>query len=115
MTDDCFLAYVRRFDIVPQINEPMSGSATRRGPYPDPVSSLFILNRARRSDGSLVGDIIPVRQIRELVELVPRFGARADRRYTQYNSLNVCSEFYLNKYFTKELYLALSSTSGIEQ
>lgn len=115
MADDCFLAYVRRFDVVPQINEAMSGSATRRGPYPEPASSLFILKRARRSDGSLVGDIIPVRQIRELVELIPRFGEKADRRYTQYNSLNICSEFYLNKYLTKELYLALSNTTGLEQ
>ncbi|KAF5329324.1 hypothetical protein D9619_008912 [Psilocybe cf. subviscida] len=113
--DDCFLSYVHRFDIVPQINEPMSGSATRRGPYPEPASSLFILNRARRSDGSLVGDIMPVRQIRELVELIPRFGMKADRRYTQYNSLNTCSTFYLNKYLSKELYYALSNTVTLEQ
>lgn len=111
--DDCFLAYVQRFDIVPQINKSVSGSASRRGPYPEPASSLYLLKRAYRTSGSLVGDIVPVRQIQDLVELIPRFGKTADRRFTCFNSLEFSSEFWLNKYFNKELFLALSNTSGI--
>ncbi|KAF5321441.1 hypothetical protein D9619_000085 [Psilocybe cf. subviscida] len=113
--DDCFLAYVQRFDIVPQINKSVSGSVTQRGPYPEPDSSLYLLKRAHRTCGSRIGDIVPVRQIRELVELIPRFGEKADRRYTCFNSLEFSSEFWLNKYFNKELFLALSNTSGMEQ
>lgn len=113
--DDCFLAYVQRFDIVPQINESVSGSTTRRGLYPEPDSSLYLLKRAHRTSGDRIGDIVPIRQIRDLVELIPRFGKKANRRYTCYNSLEFASEFWLNKYFNKELFLALGSTSGLEQ
>jgi hypothetical protein len=99
---------VRRFDIVPQINKNISGSSTVRGPYPEPRSSLFILKRARRANGELIGDILPLRQVRTLVDLTPCFGKEADRRFTKYNSSTYCSEFRLNKYFDKELYLSLS-------
>ncbi|KAF8808233.1 hypothetical protein BYT27DRAFT_7222975 [Phlegmacium glaucopus] len=89
--EDCFLTYACRFDIVPQINKNISGSTTARGPYPEPKSSLYILKRGKAS-----------------VDLTPCFGNVADRRLTKYNSFSYCSEFRLNKYFNKELYLALS-------
>ncbi|KAG1836838.1 hypothetical protein DFJ58DRAFT_734722, partial [Suillus subalutaceus] len=56
---DRFLTYVYRFDIIPQ-------------------------------GGTLkwysVGDVVPVTQLRAPVNLVPRFGASADNRLTQYNN-----------------------------
>lgn len=106
--DDHFLIYARRFDIVPQVNSGITGSSTSRGLYPEPTSSLYILRRAQRASGDLVGDIIPLHQVRVSVELIPRFGTEADRRLTKYNSFSYCSEFRLNKYLDKELYLALS-------
>jgi hypothetical protein len=107
LRDDRFLTYARRFDIVPQVNKNISGS-TSRGLYPEPTSSLYVLKRAQRANGELVGDILPLHQVRVSVELTPCFGAKADRRLTKYNSFDYCSEFRLNKYLDKELYLALS-------
>jgi hypothetical protein len=69
-----FLSYVQRFDIVPQRNQKLSGSATRKGPYPDPASSMFVLKHALHQDESIVGDIIPLNRLRALVELTPVFG-----------------------------------------
>ena len=106
--EDRFLTYARRFDIVPQINKNISGSSTARGLYPEPKSSLYILKRARRANGELIGDILPLRQVRAAVGLTPCFGNAANPRFTKYNSSSYCSEFRLNKYFDKELYLSLS-------
>jgi len=105
---DCFLTYARRFDIVPQINKSISGSSTARGPYPEPKSTLYILKRAKRANGELIGDILPLQQVKAAVNLIPCFGNEANRRFTKYNSSSYSSEFWLNKYFDKELYLAFS-------
>ncbi|KAF8800937.1 hypothetical protein BYT27DRAFT_7227077 [Phlegmacium glaucopus] len=105
---DCFLTYARRFDIVPQINKNISGSSTAQGPYPEAKSSLYILKRARRANGELIGDILPLQQVSAPVDLTPCFGNVADHRLTKYNSSTYRSEFRLNKYFDKELYLSLS-------
>lgn len=99
VTNNPFVAYVERFDIIPQ----GTGSS-----IPEPASSLHILKRARRANGCPLGDIVPVSQIRSLVSLVPRFGEKADPRLTKTNCLAFSTEFWLNKYFTKELYFALS-------
>ena len=108
LRDDRFLTYARRFDILPQANKSITGSSTSRGPYPEPASSLYVVKRAKRANGEFVGDILPLHQVRALLELTPCFGTEANRRLTKYNSSSYCSEFRVNKYFDKELYLALS-------
>ncbi|KAG1800382.1 uncharacterized protein HD556DRAFT_1430435 [Suillus plorans] len=96
---DRFLVYVHRFDIVPQ----SSGTNDR-----EPSTQLHLLKRAKRSNGTRVGDIIPVTQLRALVNLVPCFGASADNRLTPYNSMEHASQFWLNKYWDKNSYFPLS-------
>jgi hypothetical protein len=103
-----FLTYVRRFDIISQINATVSGSRTLKGPYPEPSSGLYLLKRSKRSTGDIMGDVLPLDQIRSLVNLTPRFGKKACRILTKDNSLEISSEFWLNKYFTKELFFALN-------
>jgi Plavaka transposase len=100
-----FLAYVRRYDILPQ-RDP--ANHTQRGIFPDPNTGLFLLKRATRSNGEIAGDIIPLNQLRSLVDIAPRFGRKADPRLTNTNSLSFATEFWLNKYFDKELFYALS-------
>ncbi|KAJ7435753.1 hypothetical protein FB451DRAFT_1344717 [Mycena latifolia] len=95
-----FLAYVQRFDIIP----PAGG----RGPSPDPDTGMYRLKKARRANDTVVGDIIPLDRLRAHVELTPRFGKVADRRLTKENSMDRWEEFWLSKYFTKELFFALS-------
>jgi hypothetical protein len=104
---DRFVAYVQRFDIVPQ---PPVRSANAKGPHPDRASGMHVLRRARRTDHTVhtfLGDIVPLDQVRTLVELTPQFGNEADRRLTQTNASAYCSEFWLDKYFTKDLFFAL--------
>ncbi len=40
-------------------------------------------------------------------DVVPRFGAKADPRLNKTNTLACSNEFWLNKYFNKELFYAL--------
>ena len=100
-----FLAYVRRYDVIPQQNPT---NATQRGMYPEPNTGLFLLKRAKRANGEEVADIIPLDQLRAWVDIAPRFGEKADPRFTNSSSLTYATEFWLNKYFYKELFYALS-------
>ncbi|KAG1865732.1 hypothetical protein C8R48DRAFT_747731 [Suillus tomentosus] len=96
---DHFLVYVHHFDIVPQ----SSGADDR-----EPSTQLHLLKRAKHSNGTWVGDVIPVTQLRAPVNLVPRFGASADNRLTPYNSMEHASQFWLNRYWDKNVYFPLS-------
>ena len=68
---------------------------------------MYLLKRARRNGGEIMGDVVPLSQIRTLINLVPRFGAVADSRLTMETALEWSSEYWLNKYFDKELFYAL--------
>ena len=52
-----FLAYIECLDIVPQA-ESLDSAVRRVGP--DPVTNMLVLERARRVDGSYLGDIVPL-------------------------------------------------------
>ena len=81
----------------------------RHGRYPDPSTGMHLLKRARQSDGSIMGDIVPLGQLRKLVDLVPCFGKQANRQLAKETVLEYSSEFWLNKYFEKELFYAFKS------
>lgn len=102
---DRFLAYVQRFDIIPQ---PKFEGSAERGPYPEPASSLYLLKRGKRANGEIIGDIVPLNQIRALADVPPRFGAKANCTLSKENSHSVSTEFRLNKYFDKEMFLAMT-------
>ncbi|KAG2091184.1 uncharacterized protein F5147DRAFT_748146 [Suillus discolor] len=68
---DRFLMYVQCFDF----------SNDR-----DPTTRLYALKRAKHSNGNRMGDIILVSQLRAPVQLVPHFGATADKHLSAYNS-----------------------------
>ena len=44
------------------------------------------------------------------VQLVPRFGAKADTRLTSATSMEWSREFYLNGYFDKDIFQYLHSS-----
>ncbi|KAH7917007.1 hypothetical protein BV22DRAFT_1052756, partial [Leucogyrophana mollusca] len=94
------LAYVERFDIIPQPD----------GSLVDRATQMHVLKRALRSNGQPMGDIIPLKQLRSLVQLIPRFRSNADARLKSTNVMKYSSTFYLNKFFSKELYYALSNS-----
>jgi hypothetical protein len=102
---DQFLAYVQRFNIILQVNHKVS---TIEEPHPDPAAGMYVLKRVKCSNNTLLGDIVPLDQVQTLVELTPRFGDQADWCLTKTNSHAYSSEFWLDKYFTKELFYALT-------
>src|SRR6266540_644300 len=61
-----FLAYVRRYDIVPQQNP--AGPGARHGSFPETATGLYLLKRAKHSNGKYMGDIVPLDQVRALVD-----------------------------------------------
>ncbi|KAG2080578.1 uncharacterized protein F5147DRAFT_749292 [Suillus discolor] len=87
-----FLTYVQHFD-----------NSERES-----AMQLQVLKRAKRSNGTRIGDVIPVTQLRAPVNVIPRFGASADPRLTQYNSMEHAEEFWLNKYWDKNIFFPLS-------
>jgi len=89
-----FLTYVRRYDI--------------HSSSPEAATGLYLLKRAKRRNGDIMGDIVPLDQVRALVDVVPRFGRKARTQLTMANSMEYSEEFWLNKYFNKELFLSLS-------
>lgn len=102
VTDDNFpyLVYGQRFDIVSQLPSPAALPAK----IPDPVTGMYVVKRALRTDGSRLGDVFPLSRLRVPVELCPRFGQKADSRLTATNSFEYTSEFYLNKYSDKQVF-----------
>jgi hypothetical protein len=72
---------------------------------------MFVLKRALRSDESRIGDIIPLSHLRMPVYLIPKFGLKADVRLTAQNSMEFSKEFFLNRYYDKDVSLFLRSAS----
>jgi len=96
-----FLVYAERFDILPQ---PTSYGSTTRGCCPDPVTGMYVVKRSSRSSAARLGDVVPLSQARIPAPLIPRYGNRADPKLTAQNSLEFSTEFYINRFFDKELY-----------
>ena len=91
LTTDTFLAYVQRFNVTP----------------PDATSGLHGLKRALRSNGTPIGDVIPLAHIRSPAHTIPRFGKAANPQLTSHTSYELSSEFWLNKYWNKQFYYSL--------
>jgi hypothetical protein len=68
---------------------------------------MYVLKRAQRADGTAFGDIIPLHQLRDVVDLVPRIREKADPRLTKETSSAYSTKFYLNRYFLKDHFHAL--------
>ncbi|KAJ7903981.1 hypothetical protein B0H13DRAFT_2233932 [Mycena leptocephala] len=101
---DQFLAYVQRFDVVHQ-TDPDSGV---RGLFRDPATTMYQLKRARRTNGSPMGDVVPLDRLRAAVDLGPRLGKKANKKLTYQTILAYCDNLHLNHFYTKELFWALT-------
>lgn len=92
-----YLAYVQRFDIVPQTHLPRGMRLA-----PDPIHGMYVLRRAYRSDRRPMGAIVPLYHLRMPVHLIPRFGEKADPHLTAETSFDNSDVFFLNHYFDKQ-------------
>ncbi|KAJ4484164.1 hypothetical protein C8J55DRAFT_426296 [Lentinula edodes] len=107
-----FLAYCEWLDVVNQPPPPLEyqslpGYNAWSSHFPDYSSGCFILKRARRADGTPFGDIIPVSQFRSLVDICPCYRSTPHASLTRSSSQYHSDEFFLNKYFNKELFFTL--------
>ncbi|KAH7905390.1 hypothetical protein BJ138DRAFT_1138293 [Hygrophoropsis aurantiaca] len=73
----------------------------------DAVTGMHVLQRALRTNGDRVGDVIPLSQIRSPAHLIPRFGQKANIQLTKETSNQYSTSFFLNKYWNKEIFYAL--------
>ena len=72
---------------------------------PDPIHGMYVLCRANQSDGSPMGAIVLLHHLRIAVNLIPRFGEKADPHLTSQTSFDSSHLFFLNHYFNKEDFL----------
>ena len=69
---------------------------------------MYVLKQSVRADGVLLGDFIPLSQLHAVADLIPKFGVKANPQLMKQTSLAYSTEFWLNKYFDKQTYFALS-------
>ena len=86
-----FLTYVQCFDLVQHHIE----------------TGMPLLKRATHANGERLGDIIPISQLWSYINVLPHFGAVADPCLMECNSLKHSQEFFLNKYFDKNIMFSL--------
>ncbi|KAG2738995.1 hypothetical protein P692DRAFT_201730262 [Suillus brevipes Sb2] len=72
----------------------------------DPATEMIILKCAKYTDGTPIGNIVPLCQLRSFISLIPRLGDVADARFTKATSMHYSQSFLLNKYFDKDFYYA---------
>ena len=92
-----FLMYAQRLDIVAQGNNSV-----------ERTTGLHVLKKATCASGSPLGEVFPVDQLRSYAHIVPRFGEKADNRLTSTNCIHHSQSFFLNKYFDKDFFYALT-------
>jgi hypothetical protein len=76
---------------------------------PEPGIDMFSVHRHFRSNGTRMGDVLPLQNIQQIVQLIPKFGAVADPAFTMNNSAEIGREYYLNNFADKETFHAILS------
>lgn len=91
------LVYAERLDVVP-----------RQTGETEPTTGLHVLKRATRASGDSLGEVFPLDQLKSYAHIVPRFGPKANNRLSYSNSIHGSRSFFLNKYFDKDFFCAVS-------
>ena len=69
---------------------------------PDPVTGMYMLKKATRSNGSPMGAIVPLYHCHVPVHLIPQFGDTANPYLAPQTSMEQSKAFFLNHYFDPE-------------
>ena len=88
-----FFAYAQHFDIVPQQTLTNGKISCQKLLTVEPWTGMYILKCTQWSDGTNMGDIILLGHVKALVDLVPCFGAVAEKQLMKETSLEYSSEF----------------------
>ena len=98
LRSNAFLAYVQRFNI----SSPLMNNMT------EPAVAMHILKCMVGSDNTHVRDVVPLCHIRLPAHVIPRFGKEANPCLTRHTLYQLLHNFWLNKYWNKEFYYALT-------
>lgn len=71
---------------------------------PEPGIDMFIVECHMRASGARMGDIFQLTDIREILELVPRFDAEIPAGIDCNTSLEKMDSFYINNFSDKETF-----------
>ena len=63
----------------------------------------------KRNGNTPMCDVIPLMGVREIVQLVPVFGAKMDTQFNSNTSLDLMQEFYLNNFANKNTFHTILS------
>ena len=69
---------------------------------------MHLLKWVIRANGEHIGKVILVTFIHSPAHLIPHFGTEAHSCLTKLSSYELSTEFWLNEYWSKEFYYALS-------
>ncbi|KAG1832346.1 hypothetical protein F4604DRAFT_1606038 [Suillus subluteus] len=76
---------------------------------PAPVADMFSVQRRIRSNHDPSGDMVPLSSVRQVIELIPKFGQEVPLSMNCTNSLQLAREFYVNNFADKETFHAILS------
>lgn len=76
---------------------------------PEPGIDMFVVERHMRANGTRMGDIFELTDVREVLELVPCFGDKMPDGLNCNNSLEVMNSYYINNFSDKETFHAILS------
>jgi hypothetical protein len=76
---------------------------------PEPGIDMFSVHRHFCSNGTKMGDVLPLQNVRQMVQLVLKFGAVAHPALTKDNSMDLVRDFYINNFDDKETFHAILS------
>ena len=66
---------------------------------PDSVSKLYKVRKQRESgNAEIVGEVVLLSSIRQIIQLIPKFGQKANLSWTSMTVLDECEEFYINNF-----------------
>ncbi|KAF8130619.1 hypothetical protein EV363DRAFT_1167308, partial [Boletus edulis] len=71
-------------------------------------TGMYLLRRARNSSGIRIRSVVPISHICSPTHIISKFGKEAHPRLTRESSLELSDNLWLNRYWSKDFYYALS-------
>ena len=76
---------------------------------PSPDIEMFAVHHWLQNGSQYLGDIVHLDDVRQVVQLVPKFGSGVPSIMTCDNSLELLGEFYVNSFADKEVFHTILS------
>jgi hypothetical protein len=76
---------------------------------PAPVTDMFLVQCHIQLNHKPLGDIVPLGSVRQVIELIPKFGQEVPSSMNCDNSLQLAHEFFVNNFADKETFHAILS------